>query len=209
MEERFTFLDVLKNYYSSTEINILHHKKIGIAGAGGIGSNCAITLVRCGFSHFSIADFDRVTISNLNRQIYLAEHNNRLKVKCLQELCSAINPAVRIDTFPVRVDSTSVRDIFNSCDIIIEAFDDPESKTLLFNEYLHSGKLLVGVSGISGIGNSDRIAIRKIHENCFIVGDETTGVSESQKPYAPIVTIAAAKMADLVLSKVLGRQPTS
>ena len=43
--------------------------KIGIAGAGGIGSNVAVHLVRSGVESIKIADFDTIEKSNLNRQL--------------------------------------------------------------------------------------------------------------------------------------------
>ena len=41
---------------------------IGIAGAGGLGSNIAISLARAGIGTLIIADYDIVTLENLNRQ---------------------------------------------------------------------------------------------------------------------------------------------
>ena len=125
-------------------------------------------------------------------------------MECLRELCHAINPDAEITAHAVRIGHDNVMQVFDNCDVIIEAFDDAASKALLFSSHLTSGKLLVGVSGIAGIGTTDRITIRKIRKNCYIVGDEITGVSEAQKPFAPRVTVAAAKMAAIVLSKVLG-----
>ena len=51
--------------------------KVGIAGAGGLGSNCAAALVRTGFRHIKIADFDVVDYSNLNRQFYFLQQAGR------------------------------------------------------------------------------------------------------------------------------------
>ena len=206
MNNYYTFDDVVKSFYSGTEREILKQTVIGIAGAGGIGSNCTLLLVRSGFSRFVTADFDRVSISNLNRQQYAMQHVGRAKVECLREVCRSINPTVEIKTHAVRIDQSNAGALFSSCNVIIEAFDDPAGKALLFGTYLHSGKLLIGASGIAGTGNSSRISVRKLHEKCFIVGDETTGVSDSQKPFAPIVSLAAAKMADIVLSEVLGKR---
>ena len=199
----FSFSRVTAAYYTPEQAEILESITIGIAGTGGIGSNCALLLVRSGFYRFTLIDFDTVTTSNLNRQAFTSAHIDRLKVKCLHELCTAINPAVEITPYAARIDSANVLQLFDNCDVIIEAFDDAESKALLFSSYLDSGKLLVGVSGIAGIGGTDRISIRKIRKNCYIVGDEVSGVTETVKPFAPRVMVAAAKMADLVLSKVL------
>jgi shikimate 5-dehydrogenase len=55
------FSDIRKN---------LQNKTAGIAGAGGLGSNCAAALARCGIGRLVIADFDVVSESNLNRQFF-------------------------------------------------------------------------------------------------------------------------------------------
>ncbi|MBN1576107.1 MAG: sulfur carrier protein ThiS adenylyltransferase ThiF [Chitinispirillaceae bacterium] len=205
MAEGFSFSEVTASYFNKEQRESLQRITVGIAGAGGIGSNCAIMLVRSGFSGLVIADFDRVTASNLNRQAYSIDHIGRVKVECLREVCAAINPAAAIAAYPVRIDPATIHDIFDGCDAVIEAFDDPAGKALLFGEYLHSGKLLVGVSGIAGIGESDRIVVRKIGERCYIVGDAVSAVSETLRPHAPRVMVAAAKMADIVLSWALSR----
>ncbi len=48
----------------------IQHKRVGIAGCGGLGSNCAVALVRTGIVNLVIADFDVIDESNLNRQYY-------------------------------------------------------------------------------------------------------------------------------------------
>ncbi|MBM4272653.1 MAG: sulfur carrier protein ThiS adenylyltransferase ThiF, partial [Deltaproteobacteria bacterium] len=45
----------------------IQETRVGIAGAGGLGSNCALFLVRCGFRKLRIVDSDVVEMSNLNR----------------------------------------------------------------------------------------------------------------------------------------------
>ena len=116
---------------------------------------------------------------------------------------TAVNPDAVITRHAIRIDATNIETLFSTCEVIIEAFDDAASKALLFSKYMNSEKLLVGVSGIAGIGQSERITVRKIRKNCFIVGDESSAVSDLKKPYAPRVMVAAAKMADLILSRVL------
>ena len=48
----------------------LRNKSVGIAGCGGLGSNCAVALARIGVGRLVIADFDDVSAGNLNRQYY-------------------------------------------------------------------------------------------------------------------------------------------
>ena len=57
-------------YLKDEERQILESATVGIAGAGGLGSNCAAHLVRAGLKRLVIADFDVVSKSNLNRQFF-------------------------------------------------------------------------------------------------------------------------------------------
>ena len=59
--------------------------RIGIAGAGGLGSNVAVNLVRTGVKKLKIVDFDVVDESNLNRQFYFMDQVGRPKVEALRE----------------------------------------------------------------------------------------------------------------------------
>jgi len=58
----------LMSYLGREKLEKLGKVKVGIAGAGGLGSNCALHLVRSGFKNLKIVDFDVVEPSNLNRQ---------------------------------------------------------------------------------------------------------------------------------------------
>ena len=71
--------------------------KIGIAGAGGLGSNVALNLVRSGIDAFRIVDFDCVEASNLNRQFYFRDQIGRPKVEALRENLQRIRPEVEVD----------------------------------------------------------------------------------------------------------------
>ncbi len=200
---------MLSHYFSPDEINAIRSVKIGIAGLGGLGSNCAMNLARCGFSRFVAVDFDRVEDTNLNRQAYFPRHIGRPKTDCCAELLHALNPAIVIETHCERIDATNVMTLFGACDIIVEAFDDPACKALLVETFMCSGKLLVGASGLAGYGRSDRIVTRKIQDRFFLIGDAVSAVNERLKPYAPCVAIAAAKQADVVLSWVVETMRTS
>jgi len=60
-------------YISDRERAIFEKAIVGIAGAGGLGSNCAMHLVRAGIKNLVIADYDSVSPSNLNRQFFFAD----------------------------------------------------------------------------------------------------------------------------------------
>lgn len=198
------FEEALTRYISPENLAKIQQVKVGIAGAGGLGSNCALLLVRSGFRQFKIADFDVVDYSNLNRQFYFLEQAGRPKLDMLKENLIAINPAVHIELLPERVEAANVAGLFTDCDVVVEAFDRPEYKKLLVENYLGSGKLLVAASGLAGWGNSDRIKVHKVKDNFYLIGDLVTGIGPGCPPLAPCVMIAAAKQADVILSHVLG-----
>ncbi|NLE01357.1 MAG: sulfur carrier protein ThiS adenylyltransferase ThiF [Fibrobacter sp.] len=197
------FNSVNSFFYNLEQIAKLKTTRIGIAGAGGIGSNCAHVLVRCGLVNFVLADFDQVSISNLNRQNYTPNDLGKNKVDCLKNFLLRINPELNITTHVCKIEKNNVHTIYGDCDIVVEAFDNPDYKSMIVEEFIGTEKFLVAVSGIGGYGNSDRIVTRKIRSNFYLIGDGLSEVGESVKPYAPTVMIAAAKQADCILNHVL------
>lgn len=195
----------LFRYLNDDQLAKVRAVKVGIAGAGGLGSNCATALVRTGFRHMRIVDFDVVECSNLNRQFYFLDQVGKPKVEMLKENLERINPAVEIEAIQMRIESDNIRKLFDGCDVVVEAFDRPECKKLIVETYMNSEKFLVAASGLAGWGNSDRIEVRRIRDNFYLVGDSVTGIGPGAPPLAPMVFIAAAKQADVVLRYILER----
>jgi len=176
---------------------------IGIAGAGGLGSNCAVNLVRSGFINFVIVDFDVIDYSNLNRQFYFYNQVGRPKVEALQENLLAINPNVQLDVRQLKIEEHNVEAIFKNCHLIVEAFDQAPYKKMLVEHYVQSDKFIVSASGIAGWSNSDELKTHKIKDNFYLVGDLSSEVSKDLPPCAPRVNIAAAKQANIILEYIL------
>jgi sulfur carrier protein ThiS adenylyltransferase len=198
------FEAALGRYLTDEQLSKIRAVKIGIAGAGGLGSNCAAALVRTGFRRIKIADFDVIDHSNLNRQFYFLEQVGRPKVEALKENLEQINPSLELEISHARLESGNLSELFDDCDIVVEAFDRPEYKKLIVERYMNSRKLLVAASGLAGWGKSDRIRVHRVKENFYLIGDLSTGIGPGVPPLAPCVFIAAAKQADVILSHVLG-----
>jgi sulfur carrier protein ThiS adenylyltransferase len=197
------FSDVCTKYFTKSQYDAIRSTTIGIAGAGGLGSNCALCLARSGFEKFVIADFDVVEASNLNRQAYFPQHIGQPKVICLKQQMTELNRNMSIKTHQLKLDATNAENIYKTCDVVVEAFDKPENKAWFVALFMKSTKLLVSASGLAGFGNNDRIVTKKIRDNFYLIGDGKSGVSQDLKPLSPCVTIAAAKQADAVLFWVL------
>ncbi len=176
--------------------------RVGIAGAGGIGSNVAFQLVRSGIRHLKIVDFDRIEVSNLNRQFYFADQVGRTKAPALAENLLRINPDAEIEVQVKRLDARNMADTFAETDIVIEGFDGAGDKKILLETFGGSEKLLVAASGVAGL-ELEGITIRRIG-NCYVVGDLGTEAG-TDNVYAPKVILVAAVMSQIVLKHCLGR----
>ena len=196
----------LCRYLTPDDLARIGRVRVGIAGAGGLGSNCAWMLVRSGFTDLVVADHDVVDASNLNRQFFFARQVGMPKVEALRENLLAINPAANIRAVRVEVTPDNVRTLFADRDVVVEAFDAAHAKRMIVETFLGSGKFLVAASGLAGCGDADRIKTHRMKDDFYMVGDLVTQVSPTCPPLSPCVTIAAAKQADLVLEHALGRR---
>jgi len=195
--------DLIKKL-GETKLAKIERAKIGIAGAGGLGSNCAACLVRVGFRRFTIADFDGVDAANLDRQFYFEDQVGMKKVEALQTNLLRINPCLELQMFPVELESGNIMEIFRDCDVVVECLDRAEAKSMLVSALLTSGKLIVSASGLGGYGSSDDIKVRKLKPNLVLIGDLASDI-EKAPALSPRVSIAAAKQADVVLEFVAGQ----
>lgn len=193
----------LRRYFNETQLARIRSVKVGIAGAGGLGSNCAVSLVRSGFVNLLLCDFDRVDASNLNRQFYFADQIGLLKVKALAENLRRINPGLVPTLCRDRITLENVQSVFADCDVVVEAFDRAEDKKMVIEAFLGSSKLLVAASGLAGWDDADRMRTRRISDRFYFIGDQTSEVGPDCPPCAPRVNIAAAKEADVVLAWAL------
>ena len=183
--------------------------RVGIAGAGGLGSNIAISLARVGVGQLVIADFDLVEPSNLNRQQYFIDQIGQPKVMALKENLQRINPYVKIETFNGRINPQNLSQVFTGIDVMVEAFDAPDQKAMLTAAHLRQSPEcpLVAASGMAGYAASNSIQTKKIRENFYLVGDQITAARPGQGLMAPRVSIAAGHQANAVLRLLLGENP--
>jgi len=194
-----TFEQGLARYLGEGFLAFLRHVRVGIIGAGGLGSNCAVHLVRSGFSDLILADADTVEPSNLNRQHFVLAQIGGPKVLALRDNLLAINPAVRITAHHLHVHAHNMSDLFGSCDAVVEAVDDPRTKKLIIETMASTGCMLVGASGLGGFGRAAEMTLRKLRPNLVIVGDHSTPCDGHAPPLSPGVGMAAAMQADVLL----------
>jgi len=182
---------------------------IGIAGVGGLGSNVAIALARLGIGHLVIVDHDLVEPSNLNRQQYFCDQIGLPKVDALQQTLTRINPWLRVGTHHCRVAPGNIEELFSTVDVLVEAFDAPDQKAMLVENFRgrFPDKPLVAASGMAGFAASNSVITRRAGHNFYLVGDEITAARPGEGLMAPRVGIAAHHQANAVLRLLLQEEP--
>jgi len=125
-------------------------KKVLIVGLGGVGGAAAISLVRSGVKFLGLCDFDKVELSNFNRQVVAnTDTLGKLKTEAFQEILKKINPEIKLKLFSEKVTT----DILDEFDFVIEAIDDLKSKIEVI-KYLTEKKIPF-ISSMGAMGKLD------------------------------------------------------
>jgi adenylyltransferase/sulfurtransferase len=106
--------------------------KVLIVGAGGLGSTIALQLAAAGVGNLVIIDHDRVSLSNLNRQILHAMPDlDKFKVDSAKETLGQLNPHVHIETVTDSINEQNAAQLAAGCDLIIDALDNLPTRMIL------------------------------------------------------------------------------
>lgn len=198
-------LEGLSRYLSPGQLEAVQTAHVGIAGAGGLGSNVALMLARSGIGSLTIVDGDVVERSNLNRQQYWPEHLGRAKVEALRAQLLALNPSLRVHASRAVLARDNIQTHVSGVPVWVECLDEARVKALFTREALRLGRVVVAASGLAGYGGAP-MQKRRVGQ-LLLVGDFVRDIAQSP-PLAPRVTQAAAMMADIILEYVLeGKLP--
>ena len=121
-------------------------------GVGGVGSYTFEALARVGIGKIIIFDYDKVDITNINRQI-IATHKtiDQYKVDVARQRGLEINPNIEIETYNIKVDNEFIDSFdFNNVDYIVDAIDDVNAKIAIIQKAI---SLNIPVISSMGTGN--------------------------------------------------------
>jgi molybdopterin/thiamine biosynthesis adenylyltransferase len=111
-------------WVTSDEQEHLRHKRVAIAGMGGVGGFHLLTLARLGIERFNIADLDTFELANFNRQAGAGMGSlERPKVEVLAEMVRDINPVSALAIYPQGVNEGNLDSFFQDVDIYIDGLD--------------------------------------------------------------------------------------
>ena len=158
----------------------LQTAKVAVVGLGGLGSNVAMWLARLGVGQLLLYDFDKVELSNLNRQYYFLEDVGQYKATALLRHLQAVNPYGNYQSRVVRLTEDNLAELVSEAHIVCEALDSPETKALLVNGVLenHPDKYLVAASGLAGFAISSTMQVRRVTSHFYLCGDGMSDMLE-------------------------------
>lgn len=150
--ERYSRHLMLKEIGDAGQEKLLESKVL-VIGAGGLGSPAIMYLAAGGVGTIGIADGDEVDLSNMQRQII---HRNEAigssKVESAAMRVREINPDVKINLYPERIQEENIGRIIESYDFILDCVDNFAAKFLINDACVSAGKPFchAGIQGFYG-----------------------------------------------------------
>ena len=127
----------------------LRSSRVAVFGIGGVGGYAVEALARAGVGEMHLVDADRVSLSNINRQI-IATHKTvgQYKTEAARDRILEINPDARVFTYNLFFGEDTAKSFdFSSFDYIIDAIDSLSSKVLLISLAKEAGVPIVSAMG--------------------------------------------------------------
>ena len=151
------------------KISKIKNLKVLIIGVGGVGGYAAESLARCWVSSITIVDYDRIDITNINRQI-IALHSTigKKKVDVLSTRIKDINPNCQVKTYDLFIDSSNIQLIFDDdYDYILDCCDTIKSKELIIREAVKRKIKIISSMGAGFKLDPSKISIAKLKNTSY------------------------------------------
>lgn len=151
------------NYLKIKNSNIL------VLGIGGVGGYAIESLIRSGVEKITIVDYDKIDITNINRQIIALNDNIGMdKVNAWKDRILSINSDVKINTIKEKISLDNIELLFNSkYDFIIDACDTVIVKKMLIKECKKRDINLITVCGMGKKLNPSLVKICDVRDTSY------------------------------------------
>lgn len=187
----------------------LNESRVLIIGLGGLGSPVSIYLSSAGVGRLVLVDFDKVEISNLQRQIvHTTTDINRLKIESAKEHLQAINPEISIECIDHVMEDHELLDQAAKADVIVDASDNFQTRFALNEASVKTKTPLVSGAAIRFEGQVTVFNPKDDTSPCYrcLYGEEIT-ISETcmaNGVIAPLLGIIGSIQANETLKLLMG-----
>ena len=204
--KRFEKQIILKKIGISGQKKILSSSVL-VVGVGGLGCPLITYLAASGVGKIGIVDFDKIEISNLNRQtLFGANDLGKFKVKQAKKNINKLNKKIKIITYKNKLSSKNVKNIFKKFDIICDGTDNFNTRFLI-NDYCKKNKKILISAAISKFdGHLLKFNFRKKGPcyRCFM--PEMPNIDnncQTEGIFSPVAGIIGSLQANEVLKSIL------
>ncbi len=144
--ERYARHIILREVGGPGQAKLLDARVLAI-GAGGLGSPLILYLAAAGVGTIGVVDFDKVSLSNLQRQIaHGTDDIGRLKTDSAADAVRHINPETKLITHPTRIAADNALDLVSSYDIVADGSDNFATRFLVADACHFSKRALVSAA---------------------------------------------------------------
>ncbi len=183
-----------------------------LIGAGGLGCHAAQLLVSSGIGKITLCDFDRVTESNLARQVlYRASDVGRLKVEVATEALRDLNPETDSEAIATRMTGSQLKNLVPGCDMVIDASDNYGTRLAVNRTCLAAQKPWLMASCIRREGQIMYIRPDLPGSACYRCAygqaPDTLEDCPGAGIFAPVAAIVGASAAYFALAHIAGSEP--
>ena len=182
--------------YGGATMERLRGARVAVFGIGGVGGYAVEALARSGIGALDLVDHDRVSFSNLNRQIIATRSSlGRLKVEVAAERIRDINPDCTVRTYQTFfLPETAGEFDFRDYDYVVDAVDTVTAKLLLAEKAQEANVPIISAMGTGNKLHPDRLEVADLFET-------------SECPLARIMRKEARKRGIVRLKVVYSKEP--
>ena len=125
----------------------LKEASVLVIGAGGLGAPALMYLAAAGVGTLGVVDDDRVSLSNLQRQVlHGTDDLGRPKVESAAAAVARLNPHVKVEPMALRLEAGNVREIVARYDVVADGSDNFATRYLVSDACFHEARPLVTAS---------------------------------------------------------------
>ena len=228
MNDRFIRLQAL---LGENKFKKITNAKVAVIGLGGVGGEACLALARSGVGTLIIQDFDKVTISNFNRQVVAyTDTMDQSKVEVMAAMIHRINPDCHV--IPLQECFNESSSLFTyDFQYLVDAIDQVDDKILLMKQCINHQVTFISSMGTAKKMDIQKLAITDITKTTYDplariirkrlreegITEKVPVLSSTEEPlvegkilasYMPVTASAGLMLADYILKKIISEGET-
>jgi molybdopterin-synthase adenylyltransferase len=204
--QRFEKQIILKKIGISGQRKIISANVL-VAGIGGLGCPLITYLAAAGVGKIGILDFDKIELSNLNRQtLFSTSDLGKFKVNQAKKYIKKINKKIKVVSFNKKLTSKNIENILKKFDIICDGTDNYKTRYLINDFCVKNKKILVTAAISKFDGHLMKFNFKKKGScyRCFMPEVPTKENNcQTEGIFSPIAGIMGSLQANEVLKTIL------